>query len=231
VRTIALNAVARASILSGAIALHISAQSRTLDPHSRAVTFSVDVGPYPDEFTHAGSNSACANSIGVGAGISAIDRPRSGVFLEVELRATMKAQLPNTCDVVVGYTPAPGVFSELGFQPVSGTPVMPLVRTLLHGGFETPRDISPVIVRGTLGVGMIWNAHPAPMGALTLGASSRGPGMRFYAELERDVTRIRESEALFHSDTTGRLIPVGTSDQVAHPVWTTLRIGIEMPLR
>jgi hypothetical protein len=220
-----------ASLLSGAIALHVAAQSGTLDPHSRAVTFSVDVGPYPDEFTHPGSNSACPNAFGVGAGMSAIDRPRSGMFLEAELRATMKAQLPSTCDVVVVYTPAPGVYSPFGFQPVSGTPGMPLLRSLLHVGLETPRDISPVIVRGTVGVGMIWNAHPAPIGAVTLGVSSRGPAARFYAELERDVTRIRESEALFHSDTTGRLIPAGTSDQVAHPVWTTLRIGIEMPLR
>jgi hypothetical protein len=231
VRTIALNAVAAASILSGAIAFNVSAQSGTLDPHSRAVTFSVDVGPYPDEFTHPGSNSACPNAFGAGAGMSAIDRPRSAVFLEAELRATMKVQFPNTCDVVVIYTPAPGVYSPLGLQPVSGTPVMPLVRTLLHGGFETPSELSPVIVRGTVGFGMIWNAHPAPIGALTLGFSSRGSGTRFYGELERDVTRIRESEALFRSDSTGRLIPVGTSIQVAHPVWTTLRIGIEMPLR
>ncbi len=152
------------------------------------------------------------------------------MFLEAEIRATMKVQVP-TCDVALVYTPAPGVYSPLGFQPVSGTPVMPLVRTLLHAGFETPSELSPVIVRGTVGVGMIWNAHPAPIAALTLGVSSRGPAARVYAELERDVTRIRESEALFRSDSTGRLIPVGTSGQVAHPVWTTLRIGIEMPLR
>ncbi len=228
---IALRASTTACILCGAIAFNVSAQSPTLDPHSRAVTFSVDVGAYPGEFTHPGSNSACPNAFGVGAGVSAIDRPRSAVFLEAELRATMKAQFPNTCDVVLGYTQAAGLFSELGFQPVSGTPVMPLVRTLLHGGFETPSELSPVIVRGTVGFGMIWNAHPAPIGAVTLGVSSRGPATRFYAELERDVTRIRESEALFRSDTTGRLIPAGTSGQVAHPVWTTLRIGIEMPLR
>jgi hypothetical protein len=229
---IALRESVTAAILSAAITLHASAQGLTFDPHSLAFTFSVDAGPYPDEFTDRGSNSACKNAFGVGAGMSAIDRPRSAVFLEAELRATMKAQLlPNTCDVVVIYTPAPGVYSPLGFQPVSGTPVMPMVRTLLHGGFETPPEFSPVIVRGTVGFGMIWNAHPAPIGALTLGVSSRGSGTRFYGELERDVTRIRESEALFRSDSTGRLIPVGTSIQVAHPVWTTLRIGIEVPLR
>jgi len=213
-----------------ALAVPCGSQSPALDPHSRAVTFSLDVGAYPGEFTHPGSNSICPNDFGVGAGVSAIERPRSAVFLEGELRATMKGQLPNGCDVVVVYTPAPGVSSALGFQPVSGTPVMPLVRTLVHGGFETPRDLAPVIVRVTLGVGMIWNRHPAPIGALTLGVSSRGPGTRFYAELERDVTRVRESELLFRSDTMSAT-PVGSVNQVAHPVWTTLRLGLEWPLR
>jgi len=230
VRMIGLRACAIATLLGGAIALHVSAQSPTLDPHSRAVTFSLDAGAYPGEFTHPGSNSICPNAFGVGAGVSAIERPRSAVFLEGEVRATMKGQLPNGCDVVVVYTPAPGVYSPFGFQPVSGTPGMPLVRTLVHGGFETPSELAPVIVRGTVGVGMIWNHHPAPIGALTLGVSSRGPGRRFYAELERDVTRVRENEFLFRSDTLSAT-PVGTVNQVAHPVWTTLRLGLELPLR
>ena len=223
--------VARAVGFSLTLAAPCASQSPTLDPHGRAFTLSVDAGAYPDEFTHPGSNSACPDAFGIGAGMSAIARPRSAVFVEAEARASMRVQMPNTCDVAVVYTPAPGLYSQLGFQPVSGAPGMPLVRSLLHGGFETPPELSPVIVRGTVGFGMIWNTHPAPIGALTLGVSSRGPAARLYAELERDVTRIRESEALFRPDSTGRLIPAGTSSQVAHPVWTTLRIGIEMPLR
>ena len=220
-----------AALLGAALPTSVVAQTPAgVDPHSRALTVSVDAGAYPDEFTRAGSNAACGSPAGLGAGVSGIDRPRSGVFLEGELRASLALVLQG-CDVALVYMPAPGVYAPLGFQPVSGTPVMPLVRTLVHGGFETPPEISPVVVRGSVGVGMIWNAHPAPIGALKLGVSSRGSGTRIYAELERDVTRVRETEALFRPDTVGDLMPIGTVTQVAHPVWTTLRIGIEMPLR
>jgi hypothetical protein len=225
-------ALGSASLLAATPATSIMAQTPiVVDAHSHAIALSVDAGSYPHQFTEPRSNPACRSKFGVGAGISAIDRPRPGVFFEAELRGTMSAQLPSACDVVLIYTPASGVYSPTGFRPVAGTPVMPLLRTLVHGGFETPREISPVVVRGTAGVGMIWNAHPAPVAALTLGVSSRRPGTRIYAELERDVTRVRETEALFRPDSMGTLVPVGTAGQVAHPVWTTLRIGIEMPLR
>jgi hypothetical protein len=216
---------------SVALAALSSAQTgATLDPHRRAIALSVDVGAYPDDFTRP-ANAACGSPPGVGAGVSAIARPRSALFVEGELRASMAEQWFQGCDVALVYTPAPGVYSPSGFQPVSGTPVMPLLRTLVHGGFETPRDLLPLIVRGTVGVGMIWNAHPAPIGALKLGVSSRRPGTRLYADLERDVTRVRETESLFRADSVGALAPIGTASRVTHPVWTTLRIGIEMPLR
>jgi hypothetical protein len=201
-----------------------------VDPHRHAFALSVDVGAYPEEFTRP-AIPACGSPPGVGAGLSVIDRPRSAVFLEGELRASMAEQWFQGCDVALVFTPAPGVYSPLGFQPVKGTPVMPLLRTLVHGGLETPREFSPVIIRGTIGVGMIWNVHPTPIAALRLGLSSRRAGTRLYAELERDVTRVRETESLFHADSTGSLIPAGSASQVAYPTWATLRIGVEMPIR
>jgi hypothetical protein len=214
-----------------ALARTVAAQSAApADPHSRAFALSIDAGAYPDEFTDR-RHLACSNKAGVGVGLSAIDRPRAALFFEGEVRASRAVQLFSSCDVALVFMPAPNVYSPSGFEPVSGTPVMPLLRTLVHGGFETPRDFMPLIIRGTVGIGMIWNAHPAPIGAWKLGVSSRGPDARIFAELERDVSRVRETEALFRIDSIGGLVPFGTTSQVAHPVWTTLHVGIELPLR
>jgi len=106
---------------------------------------------------------------------------------------------------------------------------MPLLRTLLHAGIETPPSF-PLMLRATVGVGMIWNAHTAPVESMTIGAGSNSPGARFFTELERDVSRARMTV------TTTELRPTGSfttsvASEVAHPAWMALRVGVEWPLR
>jgi hypothetical protein len=223
--------VSSAVVFSVTLAAVAPAQSPAEpDPHKRAVALSADVGSYPDDFTtRQGSTSACGSALGFGAGLSAIDRPRSALIVEGELRASMMA-VAFACDVGLTTQPIPGGISPSGFKPASGTPVMPLVRTLVKVGLETPRDFPAVIIRGTIGGGMIWNANPVPVGSLTIGLSSNNPGTRFYAEFERDVSRVRELGTLYRFDSTGAT-PVGTATRVAHPTWMALRIGMEVPVK
>jgi hypothetical protein len=213
--------VAGGGALIGILAPIARAQTEA-NPHQTAVAFSADVGPYPDAFTgHCGAapnSQADGSAIGLGAGVSAIDRPRSMVFLEADLRASVYRG--SACGELV----TPG--GLIDYSPMAGTPVMPLVRTLLHAGLETPASF-PLMLRAAVGGGMIWNAHTAPVGSVTLGAGSNNPGARFFSELEWDVSRARMTVTR-----EGFLPPGNTSvtTEVAHPAWMALRMGVEWPL-
>ncbi len=194
------------------------------DPHQIALALSADVGPYPDAFTvrcgTAPNSSDDGASIGLGAGVSAIDRPRSMVFVAADLRAS--AYRGSACVV------NPGPLGGTSFDPVAGTPGMPLVRTLLHAGIETPPSF-PLILRATVGAGMIWDGHTAPIESMTVGAGSNNPGARFFTELERDVSRVRLTVTTTDVRSTG--VTTAVASEVAHPAWLALRIGVEWPLR
>ena len=164
------------------------AQTVGEDPHRLAVALSADVGPYPDAFTvrcgTAPNSAGDGAQIGLGGGVLAIDRPRSMVFVEAEVRASVYRG--SAC----GGNAGDGPEVRTTFLPVAGTPGMPLVRTVLHTGIETPPS-SPLILRATVGAGMIWSARTAPLGSVTIGAGSNNPGPRFFTELEWDVSRAR----------------------------------------
>jgi hypothetical protein len=212
-----------AAVLSCIVATSGHAQSEP-DPHRMAVAISADVGPYPDAFTTrcgaAPNSSGDGAAIGLGAGASVIDRPRSMVFVVADLRAS--AYRGSGCDVF------PGPEGGTSFTPVAGTPGMPLVRSLLRAGLETPPSF-PLILRATVGGGMIWGAHPAPLGSMTVGAGSNNPGARFFMELERDVSRARMTVTETSIWSTG--VTSSTSSETAHPAWMALRLGVEWPLR
>ncbi len=202
------------------------AQTAGEDPHRMAVALSADVGPYPDAFTvrcgTAPNSAGDGAQIGLGAGVSAIDRPRSMVFVEADVRASIYRG--SACGGNVGDGPE----LRTVFLPVPGTPGMPLVRTVLHTGIETPPSY-PLMLRATVGAGMIWSAHTAPLGSVTIGAGSNNPGPRFFTELEWDVSRARMTVEKDVSLPTGNADSFST--EVAHPAWMALRIGVEWPLR
>lgn len=196
------------------------------NPHQVALAVSADVGPYPDAFTvRCGvvpNSEADGAAVGFGAGVSAIDRPRSMVFVEADLRAS--AYNGSACGAI-----SVGPSRDIDYQPTEGTPATPLLRTLLHMGLETPSSF-PLILRATVGGGIIWNAHRAPIGSITVGASSNNPGARFFTELVRNVSRARMNV------TEVEYLPTGPSTlvldtEVAHPAWMALRLGVEWPLR
>ncbi len=122
--------------------------------------------------------------------------------------------------------------SRPGFFASPGTPHSPLVRTLLRAGLETPARLGPIF-RASVGGGFIWGSRPAPVAAGSIALSSGGEGKRAFVELEHDVTRVREAESRFRyrQDSTVQT-PLGTSvvTERIHPTWTTLRVGLELPL-
>jgi hypothetical protein len=216
-------AVANAAPLIGALTLGAHAQTLP-DPHQVAFALSADVGPYPDAFTvrcgTAPNSPDDGAPIGLGAGMSVIDRPRSMVFVEADLRAS--AYRGSAC------ADNPGTLGGTSFDPAAGTPGMPLLRTILHAGIETPPSF-PLVLRATVGAGMIWDEHTAPVESMTIGAGSNNPGPRFFTELERDVSRARMTVTTTELRSTGATTSV--TSEVAHPAWMALRIGVEWPLR
>jgi hypothetical protein len=218
--------VAHVAALVGVLTAGGHAQTLPDDPHRIALALSADVGPYPDAFTvrcgTAPNSTGDGAQIGLGAGVSAIDRPRSMVFVEADVRASVYRG--SAC----GGNPGDGPELRTAVLPFAGTPVMPLVRTLLRAGLEMPPS-SPVILRATVGAGMIWNAHTAPVGSVTIGAGTSNPGARFFSELEWDVSRARMTVTKTFFGPDGNITSVTT--EVAHPAWMAVRFGVEWPLR
>ncbi len=220
-------------VLISVPAIRAIAQAPTLDPHRNAVALSFDVGSFPDAFsTRCGSLDGGGG--GFGAGISAIHRPRPAIIVEGDLRASWMP-IGFGCDLPLEIVQiSPNVYeTRPGYGPVAGTAYLPLVRTLLRVGVETPPTIAP-IVRATIGAGMIWSGHPTPLGSLALGVSSSNSGPRVYAEFEENISRVREYEprARFSVDSTGNETPLGVfvAGKTAFPGWGTLHLGLELPI-
>ena len=217
-----------------AVAGSLSAQTAppVADPHRHAIALSVDAGSYPDAFsTRCGQQST--GGAGFGAGIGVITRPRHHLMLEGEVRGSMMP-VGFGCDLplVFAHVDSNVYESRPGYTYPTGTPTLPLLRSLMRIGIEGPGH-GPLL-HATVGAGIIWSGHPAPLGAIAIGAGSRGPGVRFYAELEQDVSRLRATEVRtrFRADSTGET-PLGTFNyvRVLYPAWTTLHLGLELPMR
>ena len=215
------------AILVTALAAGASAQES--DPHRHAVALSADAGAFPDAFsTVCGTQNT--GGAGFGAGLSVIDRPRPSVIIQGELRASWMP-VGFGCDLVLRISEVgPGVYeTRPGYIPRPGSPNLPLARTLIRAGLETRDHVGRV----TIGAGMIWATHPAPLGSLAVGLASSNRGTRVFGEFEYDISRVRETETRnrFRADSTGET-SLGTNvvSRIAYPTWPTLRIGIEVPL-
>jgi hypothetical protein len=91
------------------------------------------------------------------------------------------------------------------------------------------------VARATIGGGVFWSNRFVPFESATIGLGSGGDGTRVYVSLETSRSRLRvmETRTLLSRDSIGG--PVITSQQttplVLHPWWSTLNVGLEMPLR
>ena len=213
-----------------------AAQTRVASPdrHRYAIAASADAGSVPTVFDDPNCGDVGGSSLpDLGIGVSLIHRPTSTLFLGVEARASAavdavgcKAIAPSPIEV------APGIWeTRWGFRAAPGTPQHLLVRNLLRAGLETPRTL-PAIFRASLGGGFIWGSRPAPMAAASVALSSRTAGKRFVIELEHDMAWVREMETRtqFRQDSTSQTpLPDVVVTRKDHPVWTTLRFGVEWP--
>lgn len=223
--------VGAAGVVAVAGSLGAQTAPPVADPHRHAIALSVDAGSYPDAFsTRCGQQNN--GGAGFGAGIGLITRPRHHLMLEGEVRGSMMP-VGFGCDLPLLVVPVDSNVYETrpGFSYPTGTPSLPLLRSLMRIGIEGP-SAGPLL-HATVGAGVIWSGHPAPLGSIAIGAGSRGPGARFYVELERDVSRLRATEIRnrFRADSAGE-IPLGTFNvvRVLHPAWTTLHLGLELPM-
>jgi hypothetical protein len=98
-----------------------------------------------------------------------------------------------------------------------------LATSTLRAGVETPPG-SPLL-RLSAGVGAVWGSQLLPISTFAVGTGTRGAGRRFFVEFERLQTRLQGTE-VHH----GSAQPDVRTAIVAHPVWHSLRCGIEWPL-
>jgi hypothetical protein len=84
-----------------------------------------------------------------------------------------------------------------------------------------------------VGGGLLWASTPSPFGAATVGIGSRGAHVRFYAELEGAVARVRASDerTIYHTLPSGAPVIDSrtTTPVVIHPHWVMAHIGVEVP--
>jgi hypothetical protein len=227
---------ARAAKIAGAVVavlaepLAAQASQRSVEPHQHAIALSVDAGSFPDAFsTRCGTRTS--GGAGFGGGIGVITRLRHHVIVAEEIRASYMPDVFG-CDLpLLAVRLDSNVYeTRPGYTYPPGTPSLPLLRTLMRFGIEGPDD-GPLF-HATVGAGVIWSGHPAPLGALAIGVGSRGPGARFYVELERDVSRVVGTEARerFRGDSTGTTsLGIAEFRRAIYPTWTTLHLGLELP--
>jgi hypothetical protein len=197
----------------------------------------IDAGTFPDALENRCGN---ASKPSVGAGIAAVFRPRSWLVLTGDTRGNVIPTLGCGGDLVPPPMEiAPNVYENPFASTVyqRGLPGDPFFRSGLHLGVEvpTPSGLPPgePLLRATVGTGLFWATRPVPYTSAAIGISSRNRGNRLYVELETNVTRIRadQSYARMRRDSTvftplpARVIPM-----VLHPRWTTLHVGIEVPI-
>jgi hypothetical protein len=232
-RTVVRTPLAAAAVVLLALlaAPPLRAQTAPADPYRRALDLSLGVGPLPDAFT---SQCGKTNLGGAGAGLGAglVFRPRRGVILRADGDVTAEP-IGSGCDLLIQLVEVePGVFeSRPGVSYPAGTPSAPLARTLLRAGIETPPGRLPL--RATVGGGVVWGRRSLPLGAITLGTGTRGRRWRLNAELEHAVSRTSAEERRQRMRATpGGFTDLGTTvlRRVRYPRWTTLRLGVELPL-
>lgn len=112
----------------------------------------------------------------------------------------------------------------------SNLPKTPLLRSAFRVGIETPRQFP--LVRVTAGGGMIASHGTAFFGTAAIGIGTRSERTRVFAELETNVARTRV-ETVYTTVTQDGGNYSSSSRKVSgvdHPGWTTLHLGVELPL-
>lgn len=202
------------------------------EAHRWGAAIAVDAGTLPDEL------SLQCRSVGggipsIGGGITGFFRPGRWFILAADTRASA---VPGSIGCAMNL-PAPVRVgpNELevrsGLLYPEGTPTPPLIRSAFRVGLETPPGWP--LLRATLGSGFIWSSNSIPFGSAAFGVGSRGRGVRFYAELERSVSRMRVREDYMRMRTdssSSQLVPARTVSTLLHPRWTTVHVGVEFPL-
>jgi hypothetical protein len=112
----------------------------------------------------------------------------------------------------------------------SDLPRLPLLRTAIRLGIETPQRYP--LVRATFGGGAVLSDGRAFFGTAALGVGTRSAGTRVFAELETSVSRA-SVEAVYTTvtqDGSAYTTDARAVREVAHPMWTSLHVGVEFPL-
>jgi len=214
-----------------AVGSPLGAQTKPTDPHRWAGGLSVDLGGIPDAF-----GFQCGDSFSpvVGGGLTVIHRPRRGVVAVFDARASSLVEIA-ACNTLRVPPPVPIGANDFEDGPYDtyprGIPRAPLRRTSLRIGLEAPPDRG--VLRATIGGGWLWSGAQRPFltGALEIGTNNGGP--RFVAGIERSITWVRVSQEYrrFRRDeTTQTQLPSRFDAHTLKEQWTTVRIGIELPL-
>ena len=201
------------------------------EPRARwALGLAADIGGVSDAmaaqcgYGHGGSPM-------LGAGAALLFAPRSWLIMAGDLR--MSGTLLTGCKLSI---PAAVYLGDNQWEyPVyrdyRNVPTSPLTRSAVRIGVQTPPGLP--LLRATVGGGLLWSSTPAPFGAATVGIGSRGTHVRFYAEFEADVARVRvfETRTRFHVDSVrGPVVDSRTTTPVViHPRWGAMHIGVELP--
>lgn len=207
------------------------AQREAPSPYRHGVLLTLGFGTLPDAFTSRCGREG-SGSAGPGLGAAVLARLPRGLVVQGDAHAVLDA-IDMGCDAILHVRNlGPGLYETLpGAVVEDGTPTVPLARTTLRVGLETPPSLP--LLRATVGGGAIWTGGMAPIAVATLGAGTRGRVQRYYAELEAAVTRVRATERRerHQADATGdRIVGVTTVPLVLRPVWLTLNVGVEIPL-
>jgi hypothetical protein len=168
----------------------------------------------------------------IGGGVAVLFDPKPWLVVVSDLRMSGTPLTGCSAVLPVPVQIGPNQYEGAAFQDFRGVPKTPLTRSALRVGVQTPGG--EPLVGAMLGGGLRWSRRPAPFGTATIGVGTRGSHIRFYAELEGDVARVRaiERRAFYHADSGGGLVLDSrtTTPVVLHPMWPAAQIGVEFPL-
>ena len=207
----------------------VDAQQRPAsDPHRWATALSLDLGSLPGDFDTRCGSSPKGSESSFGGGFAVLFRPRRWVVAALDTRVS-DVPYSNGCKTTApiaqdGYHIAVREFPN-------GVAQKPLVRNAIHLGVETPPGA--LLLRATVGGGMIWTGSSTPFASVAIGGGSGGRGARFYWEVETNVSavRVRETYTGFRADANGvTILPTRIVSYVEHPRWTALHVGLELPV-
>jgi len=178
------------------------------------LVFGGGIARLPDAFSKQCGTTRNGGGVSSGPEVGAgfLFRPLRWIVVLADTRVATELPIPSGC-----YLTLPGIDTTYTRQG------SPFATSTLRVGVETPRGAP--LVRLTIGSGVVWGGPALPLTVLTAGWSTRGPGKRFFADIERAQTRLHATER-HNFPTPGFSQPI-----VLRPVVHTVRAGFEIPLR